>query len=164
MAATYEPIASVTTSGSAATVTFDSIAGTWTDLICVMNLGIAANNGVSFKINNDTSANFSSTRLVGNGSTTASARRSSTATVYIAGDGISNTSPIEHVVVLQVMSYANTNVFKTWLNGEANAASGISRGVGLWRSTNAVTRLDFTAASTTFTNGSTFSLYGIKAA
>lgn len=164
MPRTYEPIASVTTASSAATVTFDNIPGTYTDIVIVSHSGLAANNGVTLRINDDSGSNYSATRLTGNGSTAASARRSSTATVYAVGDGVSNASTVENVSILTFLSYSNTNVNKTWLQQESAPASGVGRGVGLWRSTSAITKLVFTAASTTFVNGSTFSLYGIKAA
>jgi len=164
VARTFEPIASVTTASSAATVTFDNIPGTYTDIVIVSHSGLAAANGVSLEINDDTGTNYSLTRLTGNGTSAASARRSSTATVYVLGEGISNSTSIQHVGVLTFLSYANTNVYKTWLNQEAQSDSGVSRSVGLWRSTSAITKLEFIAASTTFVNGSTFSLYGIKAA
>jgi len=164
VASTYEPIASVTTSSSAATVTFDNIPGIYTDIIVVSHSGLANNNGVSLKINDDTGTNYSSTRLTGNGSSAASARRSSTATVYAVGEGLANASTVQNVSIVTFMSYANTSVYKTWLQQEAAPASGAGRGVGLWRSTSAITKLVFTAAGTTFVNGSTFSLFGIKAA
>ena len=166
MAATYEPIASTTISGSStSTVTFDNLAGTFTDIVCVGLFGdVSANSGLSIRMNNDTGSNYSNTRLYGNGSSANSARRTNAANVYVGGEGIATTAAVQHVFVTQVMSYANTNVYTTWLNAEGNAGTGVSRSVGLWRNTAAVTRLDFTMVGQNFSDGSVISLYGIKAA
>ena len=42
--------------------------------------------------------------------------------------------------------------------------TGVSMRVGLWRNTNAITSVSFKANGTTWKSGSTFTLYGIKAA
>ena len=63
------------------------------------------------------------------------------------------------------MSYANTNVFKTVLFESGLAGTEVLRGVGLWRSTDAITSVKVACDSTAqFKIGSTFALYGIKAA
>ena len=75
----------------------------------------------------------------------------------------SNTN--RNLLTLNVMSYANTNVFKTYLYAGGLGTAAVDRGVGLWRSTNAITSIrisrDFI---TNLESGSTISLYGIKAA
>jgi hypothetical protein len=63
------------------------------------------------------------------------------------------------------MSYANTNVFKTALIAGGLGSTEVNRHVGLWRSTSAVTSVGLLLnGSGNFKTGSTFSLYGIKAA
>lgn len=163
MARTYEQIASTTISGSStSTVTFDGIPGTFTDLICVGLFGdTSANSAVSIRMNNDTGSNYSNTRLYGSGTAAASARRTSAANVYVGGEGIATTTAVQHVFVTQIMSYSNTNVYTTWLNAEGNAGTGVSRSVGLWRNTAAVTRLDFTVVGQNFSSGSKLKLYGL---
>ena len=164
MARTYEPIASVTTASSAATVTFDNIPGTYTDIVWVVHHGLSSDQVVGLRFNNDSGSNYSTTRLTGNGSAAASGRVSSETYIRALSFGVANASTIQNVTVGHVLSYANTNVNKTTLEAQANASSGVSRCVGLWRSTNAITRIDFVAqSSATFVNGSTVSLYGIKA-
>lgn len=162
MPATYEPIASATTSSSASTVTFDNIPSTYTDLVVVVAFGSASNVVADITINNDTGTNYSLTRLTGNGTTAASARTTNNSSVlFINGVAVPTTATC--IVVGHFMSYANTNVFKTILMSTANAASAVAARVHLWRSTSAITKLHF-ATGSTFTDGSTFSLYGIKAA
>ena len=164
MPATYEPIASATLGSAAATVSFSSIASTWTDLVLVLTGTQTTNgNGIFMRFNSDSGTNFSSTRLWGNGSSVGSNRSSSTATAFIESNGIGDTNPA--TVVIQVMAYANTNVFKTALVGAADASLGVTRSVFLWRSTNAIDTVTIhSAGAGTFKSGTTAALYGIKAA
>jgi hypothetical protein len=169
MPATYEAIASTTLGSNTATVTFDSIAATWTDLVLVCTLKRTSGGEVVYvRFNNDTGSNYSSTQLYGTGSSAASTRQSSASNGISFGvSGPNEFSP--HI--LHVMSYANTNVYKTALTAYAVASpvtnyQAVGREVGLWRSTSAITRIDVreVGAGISFATGSTFSLYGIKAA
>ena len=63
------------------------------------------------------------------------------------------------------MNYSNTTTFKTILMRANNAALGVDAIVGLWRSTAAINEIKvFPTGGANFETGSTFSLYGIKAA
>jgi hypothetical protein len=130
-----------------------------------MAMGTSNQNGVKIMINNDTATNYSNTRLYGNGISVSSSRRSNTATVYL-DDGIAfSTGAGSNNSILQFMNYSNTTTNKTWLQRGNNADNGTVAVTGLYRSTSAITRLDFAAVgATTFVVGSTFTLYGIKAA
>ena len=63
-----------------------------------------------------------------------------------------------------VMNYANTTTYKTAIARYGTATSLTLAQAGLWRSTAAVTSLTILVLGSTFTAGSTFNLYGIKAA
>jgi hypothetical protein len=165
MPATYEPIASTTLGSNAATVTFDNIPGTYTDLILVGRFGIQDGKltEVYSRFNSDTGTNYSVTELWGNGSATGSTRASnSNLGAFIGGSDATATN----VVLLHVFSYANTNVNKTTLSVSASPGRGVSRNVSLWRSTAAITRMDISRnfAANDIVAGSVWSLYGIKAA
>jgi hypothetical protein len=69
--------------------------------------------------------------------------------------------------VIDVLDYQNTNKYKTTrtlLGTDTNG--GTNRGVefssGLWQSTSAVTQIDLIAGGTTFSQYSSFALYGIR--
>ena len=169
MASTYEAIASQTLGSNTASVTFSSIPGTYTDLVLVIATSgdDASPQNIVMQFNADTSgggSNYSYTTLWGTGSTAGSARSSNRADIYLDYySAIASGSPSTHVA--HIMSYANTNVFKTVLSCGARAASGVDRNVGLWRSTAAIT--DIKVASILgmeFASGGTFSLFGVKAA
>jgi hypothetical protein len=164
MPRTYEPIASQTLGSASASVTFSSIASTWTDLRLVIVGGIASGaseNIVCLRFNSDTGANYSDTHLWGNGSSPQNGRSTNTTFTRLWRVAIGGQS----VITTDIMSYANSNVFKTVLSANANPAESVWRVVGLWRSTSAITSVTVLENSgNNFSSGSTFSIYGIKAA
>lgn len=161
MARTYEPIATTTLSVAAVDINFTSIPATYTDLVLVLHGGFATNTSDLYtQFNSDTGTNYSNTDLRGNGTAAASSRTSGVA--YIRHNQNNVDSPSTWVI--QVMSYANTNVFKTALSAFASAGAGVERTVGLWRSTNAITDIKVYTSSGNLSSGFTASLFGVKAA
>jgi hypothetical protein len=165
MAATYTPIASITLGAAAASITFSSIPGTYTDLVMVAQCistssGTSSSIGVQF--NNDTATNYSRTLLYGDGSTAASTRDSSAiASNILYYEGNTNFAPN----ILNIMNYANTTTNKTFIARANFAGSTVRLGVGLWRSTAAITSITILpSGASSFASGSTFNLYGILGA
>ena len=63
------------------------------------------------------------------------------------------------------MNYSNTTTFKTKLSKVTIPASSIVQDVSLWRNTSAITSITvIVPAANNWIAGSTFTLYGIKAA
>jgi hypothetical protein len=159
MPSTYTPIATQTLGSAASSVTFSSIPSTYTDLLCVISGSFSIAQGVYLRFNNDSGNNYSSTFMTGNGTAASSSRSSNdpwTPLGYLGTD-LSNT-------IFSVMNYANTTTNKTGI-GRGNTAGALTfASVGLWRSTAAINRMDISPTSGTITTGSTFTLYGIKAA
>jgi hypothetical protein len=165
MAATYEPIASQTFS-NAASVTFSGISGSFSDLVLQGYLyGASGNADPWFRMGNgsaDTGTNYSETELYGDGSSAGSQRLSSNDEIRIGrASGVGSSSSVGFLVRMQVMSYANTNVYKTVLQESGRAGSAVVRSVGLWRSTSAVDVISISASVNLY---GTLSLFGIKAA
>ena len=161
MARTYEPIASTTVS-AASSATFSGIAATYTDLVVVYALTHSTGVPNMFmRFNGDTGNNFSLTALSGDGSSALAYRSSNRANILIDQYAYAGTSA-QSINVINVMSYANTNVFKTVLAAAARAGSGVDRIVGLWRSTSSITSVMVAPVSGTITGD--LALYGIKAA
>lgn len=163
MPATYEPIASQTFT-NVASVTFTGISGTYTDLVVQGHIfGASGNIDPNFRIGNgsaDTGTNYSETELFGNGSAAGSQRLSTNDEIRIGRAlGIGATDPF--FLRMQVMSYANTNVYKTVLQESGRAAAGVVRSVGLWRSTDVVTVVNISGTVNLY---GVLSLYGIKSA
>lgn len=159
MAATYEPIATSTTTGTS-TITFSSIPATYTDLILVATGYENAGGGGYFalRLNGDTGTNYSRTALRGNGSSPSSARGTNETAWY--PDFATDSS----AVILHIMNYANTNTYKTSI-GRFNQTTVSTVGqVNLWRSTSAINEVKLLSSAGGNTLIGTFTLYGIKAA
>lgn len=161
MALTYEPIATQTLGSATATVTFSSITGTYTDLILVTN-GHAGADYYTLRVNSDSGTNYSRTIFYNNAGTAASVRQSNLTEIY-GSIGTSSTNiggTIHHF-----FNYANTTTNKSILRrGGSDNTSSPQAEIGLWRSTSAINAISMTAGSGNFAIGTTFSLYGVKAA
>ena len=159
MTATYEAIATTTLSTTASNVDFTSISGSYTDLVVVVDAILSAgNNSFGFRYNSDTGNNYSFTYLFGDGSAATSGRQSN---VSIADSGYISGTRSTNIVHIQ--NYSNSTTYKTTIAKSAISTNGIETTAGLWRSTNAITSIAIYSASS-FLTGSTFTLYGIKAA
>ena len=167
MAITYEPIATTTLGSAAATVTFSSIPQNYTDLVLV---GVGYNASGDFyspimRFNSDSSGNYSRTRLFGDGSSAGSGRFTNQNDCVFSGTGWRTSSTSIGDATAHIMNYSNSTTYKTVLTRSSLAESSVYTDVNLWRNTNAITQIQLlVAASGTFASGSTFTLYGIKAA
>jgi hypothetical protein len=168
MPVTYEPISTQTLSSTSASVTLSSIPSTYTDLVIVCNIGISVSGQtVQTIFNGNTGANYSFTELAGTGSSASSGRLSSRSNIY-SGYGIAPSTDLSCTLVFNVNNYANTTTHKVLISRESSNGAGTFQGtntiVGLWRSTAAIYEINFTPSTGNFIVGSTFTLYGIKAA
>ncbi len=160
MPRTYEPLASQTLGSDTASVEFTSISGSYTDLILVVHgSGTTAADAI-LELNGDTASNYSVTGIRGTGSAASSARYSA---AYLNG-AATWTTGAAYTFIVHLMSYSNTNVFKTWLSSAAKPDGEVNRVVGLYRSTSAVTSIKIKRGGGNIASGATFALYGIKAA
>ena len=168
MPSTYTPIATQTLGSAAATVTFSSISGTYTDLILVVQCGNSGNtqSNIAVQMGNgsvDTGSNYSRTLIYGDGSSAVSARATSQNFIAIAAGAANNT--VIGVNNIHFMNYSNTTTNKTVIARGDQASLYAVATVGLWRSTAAINLIQLTLQSGgNFVAGSTFTLYGIKAA
>jgi hypothetical protein len=161
MPSTYEPIATQTLGSTASSVTFSSIPSTYTDLVLVVNSIGSGTSYMKVKCNGDTTtANYSTTILEGDGSAASSLRYSNT--VYLAMIGTVTTTIGNQIV--HFMNYSNTTTFKTILARD-NSSIRTRANVALFKSTAAISSLEIDVPDApNFAAGSTFTLYGIKAA
>ena len=115
------------------------------------------------QFNGDTAGNYSSTGLGGDGSAAYSYRGSNSIKIDGGRAGTSWSNSIFHI-----MNYSNATTYKnTFGRSGTNGGSytGTSLITGTWRNTAAITTISVIASgSTTFVTGSSFTLYGIKAA
>jgi hypothetical protein len=164
MASTYTPIATTTLASTAASYTFSSIPSTYTDLVVVVSArNTTATYTAVIRLNGDSGANYSSTQLYGDGSTAGSNRdtaRGQIDNIYAASSG--DAANVFSTTLVHIMNYSNATTYKTVLS-RSNLTVQTAASVGLWRNTAAITSVGIFSASN-FAIGSTFTLYGIKAA
>jgi hypothetical protein len=165
MPKTYDPIATTTLGSAAASYTFSSIPATYTDLIVIVNGGATGAADMGIRFNGDTATNYSRTVLSGNGTSATSSRISSADFFRPTNTGNLNNT-LNFNAIINIFNYTNTTTFKTILSRTNNAGTGTDATVGLWRKTpEAITSvLLLTTDSQSFSTGTTFTLYGIKAA
>jgi hypothetical protein len=163
MPATYEPIATTTLGSAAASYTFSSISGSYTDLLVVVVGNSTAAADLFMQVNGDTGSNYSTTQLSGTGSSALSQRSSNRTNFNVNFNAYMSTTVAANYVI-QIQNYSNATTYKTMLARSNNANQGVDATVGLWRSTSAITSVTLLNNGSTFAAGSTFTLYGIKAA
>jgi hypothetical protein len=118
------------------------------------------------RFNSDTGSNYSSTTVWGDGGSAGSSRHTNQNGIYAnPGTGI-GTAGNYNPWIINIMNYSNSTTYKTTVERFNNTQSVTNAGVGLWRNTAAITTVSLTAESGSgdFQTGSTFTLYGIKAA
>lgn len=167
MALTYEPINTVTTTGSQATVSFSSIPQTYTDLVLCgstrRGVNGAGDAGWSVTFNGDTGANYSQVMMYAGGSN-AFANRNNTFQTGAVGDGVFCANE------MHIMNYSQSNTAKILITrmmvyGSSSPATDSRMSENLWRGSGnaAITSITLSPVSG-FWDGSVITLYGIKAA
>jgi len=174
MAATYDVISTQTLASTSATVTLSSISQLYTDLVLVTQSRASTtgtyDTDIGIRFNGDTSLVYSRTAMYGEGSNASSFRATGEGCIFGAVHPLSSgTANVWGIANYNIMNYSQANTYKTVLvRSSCNGASAddVRALVGLWRGTPAaITSLSLILASGgSFAIGSTFTLYGIKAA
>ena len=163
--ASYDSIQTVTVgSGGQSSITFNSIPATYTHLQ-IRGISRGAQVATNFmRFNGDTSSNYSSHYMFGDGSAVNSgslngdkmyAFFSTTVSGFFGG------------AIIDILDYANTNKYKTIrsLSGGDENSSGYAEFLsGSWRNTNAITSITLVTGTGNIAEYSRFALYGIKGA
>lgn len=162
----YEPLASTLVTSTASAITFSNIPQGYKHLQVrylskTTRVGGASGSG-TIQFNGDTSTNYSTHALYGDGATPASnGYANSNYGLWYYGDTTTFVAGI-----LDILDYTNTNKYKTAKNILGYDQNGTGQ-VGMislgWYSTAAITSITFTpTASYSFNTNSRFSLYGLK--
>jgi hypothetical protein len=172
----YESIATVSVgSGGQANIEFTSIPSTYKHLqVRGITFGTAAPSGsMSYQMNSDTSSNYVSHLLGGNGSVATSfavnsGNTETSARFYGYYDNLSNTNyPL--AFVMDILDYSNTNKYKTvrtlsGMDKNGNNYGEIFLYSSFWKSTSAVTSLKLFCGGQDLGQYTQFALYGMKGA
>ena len=160
---TYTPIATTTLGSATNSVSFSSIAGTYTDLVLVIGSSLSTGGGnPRLQLNGNTGTNYSQTYLFGTGSSAISGRFSNFNHVYFGGG--SGTANTQGNTIINFQNYSDTNTNKTFLIRYNDTTEAAYVNVGMFRSTSAITSIQITTQVGNFNSGSTFTLYGIASA
>jgi hypothetical protein len=164
-------ISTQTLASTAASVTFSSIPGTYTDLYLVMSartdIGGNPSANIFLNFNGDVATNYSYRILYGTGSAAASASGTSAALIslYQSQDGSGATASTFGNALVTIPNYAGSTAKTLSSDGvtENNAtAANQTLIAGSWTGTAAITSIALTqVASANFVAGSIFSLYGL---
>ena len=161
---TYIALATNTLSSSAASVTFSSISGAYTDLVLICNaIGVGQAN-FTLQFNGDTASNYSSTVLSGDG-TTATSFRYTTATALKCFNSGQALNVRWGTFIANIQNYTNTTTSKSVLMRFGSGGYEVDVGAGLWFATSAaITSVTIASTGNNYDTGSTFQLFGIAAA
>lgn len=168
MPVTYDPIATITKSSESAGFYFASIPQTYTDLILIMSITKASANvaNIHFRVNNDTSTNYSSTDYGYDGNSCFMGYSTNTSVGKIWQNSMSGTGDVVACEV-HFMDYANTTKYKSVIaRGNKIGTSGDTGAsyleLNTWRSTAAISIIDIIDTSTrNYGIGSSATLYGV---
>lgn len=160
MASTYEKIATTTLGSNSGTVTFSSITSAYTDLVVILNPTTSAEVNLTCQFNSDTASNYSFTYMLGDGTGTEAGR--STTQSHIVTGGLKN--PTIGTQIWHINNYSNATTYKTLISRSNGSNKFVAIYTGLWRNTSAISSLSIGVTSGTLQTGSTFTIYGIKAA
>jgi len=164
--AVFTPIQSVTLTSAQSTVTFSNLDQSYTDLQIVMNAAVSSGTAdVYLKLGTnsiDTGTNYGYSILRGNGSAVAASSPSNTTYIDLCGATAINTT-FGFTSTINLMNYSNSIYYKNAIIRSTNAANGSDAINGTWRSTTPINVIQLSPSASTFSAGSTFSLYGIRA-
>lgn len=159
----YEVISTTILGSAASTITLSSIPQTYTDLVLISNHdAITADSENRYTVNGDNGSNYSSTLCWGQGYSVYSVRQTSQTSAFLSYG--MNTTAGWGLSILQLQNYSNTTTYKSMISRESEPDIEAMMTVSLWRSTAAITEVSIKRIACSFATGSTFTLYGIKAA
>jgi len=161
--ATYSLISSYTHSGaSTGEITMSSIPQTFTDLVVQASVLYSANSGdyIGFRINGDTSSVYSSTPMVGDGTSTNSYRATSDNKIAFYASSTSTYT----TVTIHLNDYASTAINKSPLIRSSSVSSNnVEARAGLWRNTAAISSISLFFPVASIAAGTNIKIYGIQA-
>jgi hypothetical protein len=160
---TMIPIANLTLNSATQTITFNNIPQNYTDLVLVSVFGATSGMDIALRFNGDTSSsNYGTVRMWANGVSGPASNRN-TDTGIIPRTNVNQASTLSSMLRTNIMNYVSTSMFKSVI-GRYDFSSQTEQHAGTWMSTAAINKIEVVAFSNTFTSGSSFTLYGIKAA
>lgn len=165
----YEPIATLTASGSSQELTFSSIPQTYTHLE-IRGIGQASYSSndwgtVGVRFNGDSSSNYTRHALNGQGSSASSYGITGTTYADCGNGAYLNSTSTVGASIITILNYTDTSKNKVaqGFSGVDNSGIGaVGLASGVWAGTSSITSITVYQQNANFTNKSTYALYGIK--
>jgi hypothetical protein len=164
------PITHVNLSGSSSNTVVSNIPQNYQDLRIVFTARLSTTettSGFYGFLLNDTGTVYSTTTLDGTGSSATSSRSTNSANgISIQYMGGNAAAGIVAANTIDIFNYASTTAFKTALTrsaGDSSGAGQVRSFVTAYRTTAPISQMTLTTSGFTWGNGSTFTLYGIRA-
>ena len=159
MTVTYEKIATNTLGSSQSSVTFSSITSSYTDLVIVIAGTSSSSGELYMRFNSDSGSNYSFMQFYGQGGGAIGTDIRNNQTQGRIG----SIRTVANAVICNIFNYANTTTFKTSTSRDGTGSVITNTFTNLWRSTSAINAIEFFPPSGTFSSGTVFTIYGIKA-
>jgi len=161
--ATYEPIATTTLTTAAATITFSSIPGTYTDLRLVLVYKVSTVSSTpALQINSDTLGRYTKINTNGNGVAVSAASSIGQTSISLANQ-VDTTIP--QIITVDIFNYASTTVKKPWLittSEDRNTAGSVNFAAATYNQTTDYTTLNLSILyGGNYSIDTTATLYGI---
>lgn len=161
---TYTPLANITLSSSAATVTFSSISQIYKDLVLVISVGSTAAGGSYPRLrpnNNSTTDAYSYVEGWAQASSVYAGLSTATSVGGIAGGTAPISTTNKAVLTYTIADYSSTSKHKNFLirTDSPSVLAGMS--FYRWNQTTAISSLVLSNDTGSFSSGSTFKLFGI---
>lgn len=158
---TYIPLANVTLSSSASSVTFSSISQLYRDLILIATGTGTGNVNLCARLNGDSGNNYADVYAYGTGSSSVSSADTPYDKMNISAAAYWSTSN-PATTTFQVFDYSSTGMHKNGLARSSNANVAVDMQASRWMNTAAVTSLSVIPSNAnSFAAGSTFAIYGV---
>jgi hypothetical protein len=158
-------IATTTLGSATSSITFNSIASSWTDLrlIVVASTTGTSDYNMALRFNGDSGSNYSRIGMdVANGTIYNFNNVNQTYIDWVYAHGA---NPTPSLITYDIFSYAGSTNKTTLITAShdtnTSGPTGLGRIVALWRNASAITSIELSFASTNFAIGTTATLYGI---
>jgi len=164
---TYTPLANITFSSSAASVTFSSISQAYRDLVLVVSTKWSVDNiggVIRYEYNSDTdNANYTKVYMYGDGSSTYSGTQTTASFPNVGVFGYGSPAPL-FMIKSDILDYSAIDKHKSYLN-RVDYPGGQTNAMAMrWANSAAISSIAVkSSGGASFASGSTFALYGIAA-
>lgn len=159
---TYTPLANITLTGSASSVTFSSISQAYRDLVVVIETKTSTTTGFYTRLNSDSGTNYNFLYMYGTGTSAVSGSQASQ-NYGSLGWNTEATTTEAFMSTVSVMDYSATDKHKSLLIRSGRAGANVEALCMRYASTSAVTTMAVFPNTGNFSSGSTFALYGVIA-